>query len=88
MTGVQTCALPILNVIKEMPGDIISFSMDDDHRNYAVWSIVFYVSDIKDFKSNHLSRLVKFTTGLYSTSSIFLLEDDSTTDEWITLHKK
>ena len=97
-----TCHLDeMLDCIKNMKYEIISYHLDDDFTNYSKISIIFYINnkydfikskkdekDEKDEKNKpNLDKLIYFKVGLYSTYSIRILEDDNDTGYWEYLHK-
>jgi hypothetical protein len=99
-----TCHLDeMLDCIKNMKYEIISYHLDDDFTNYSKISIIFYIDNKYDFiksdsiKSNkfekdeknkpNLDKLIHFKVGLYSTHSIRILEDDNDTGNWEYLQK-
>jgi len=94
-----TCHLDeMLDCIKNMKYEIISYHLDDDFTNYSKISIIFYIDNKYDFikskkdekvekDKQNLNKLIHFTAGLYSTYSIRILEDDNDTGYWKYLHK-
>jgi len=99
-----TCHLDeMLDCIKNMKYEIISYHLDDDFTNYSKISIIFYIDNKYNFiKSDsiklnkfekdekhkpNLDKLIHFKVGLYSTHSIRILEDDNDTGNWEYLQK-
>ena len=99
-----TCHLDeMLDCIKNMKYEIISYHLNDDFTNYSKISIIFYIDNKYDFiksdsiKSNkfekdeknkpNLDKLIHFKVGLYSTHSIRILEDNNDTGNWEYLQK-